>query len=99
MRAVKSGKLSEQLITDRCRKVLTYKYALGLKQKPSVKLEGIGQRIHTAGTDSLLVTLEKVAVTVLKDSADVLPLDLSLSGNVLLSLSSSLSDAYPFIRN
>ena len=98
MRAVKSGKLSEQLITDRCRKVLTYKYALGLKQKPSVKLEGIGQRIHTAGTDSLLVTLEKAAVTVLKDSADVLPLDLSLSGNVLLSLSSSLSDAYPFYK-
>lgn len=98
MRAVKSGKLSEQLITDRCRKVLTYKYALGLKQRPSVKLEGIGQRIHTAGTDSLLVTLEKAAVTVLKDSADVLPLDLSLSGNVLLSLSFSLSDAYSFYK-
>lgn len=98
MRAVKSGKLSEDVITEHCRKVLTYKYALGLSRKPHVDVEGLSQRIRTAETDSLLVTLEKSAVTVVKDSADVLPLDLSLSGNVLLSLSPSLSDAYPFYK-
>lgn len=46
-----------------------------------------------------MIALEKAAVTVLKDSVDVLPLDLSLSENILLSLSSSLSEAYPFIKS
>ncbi len=98
MRAIKAGKLSEKVITEKCRKVLMYKYALGLSHKQHIELDGIKQRIHTAGTDSLLAAMEKAAVTVLKDSADVLPLDLSLSGNVLLSLSSSLSDDYPFYK-
>ena len=34
LNAVKSGKLSEELITEKCRKVLTYKYVLGSKNKP-----------------------------------------------------------------
>ncbi len=31
--AVKRGELSEQAIEEKCRKVLTYKYALGLNKK------------------------------------------------------------------
>lgn len=41
MRAVKSGKLTEDVITEKCRKVLTYKYALGLSHKQQVAAEGI----------------------------------------------------------
>ena len=98
MRAVKSGKLTEDVITKKCRKVLTYKYALGLSHKQQVAAEGIENRICSAKSDSLMIALEKAAVTVLKDSVDVLPLDLSLSENILLSLSSSLSEAYPFYK-
>lgn len=98
MRAVKSGKLTEDVITEKCRKVLTYKYALGLSYKQQVAAEGIENRICSAKSDSLMIALEKAAVTVLKDSVDMLPLDLSLSENILLSLSSSLSEAYPFYK-
>lgn len=46
---------------------------------------------------SLQQELSKAAVTVLKDSSSLVPLDLSVSGTVLLSVSPSLSEAYPFI--
>ena len=43
-----------------------------------------------------MAALDKAAVTVLKDSVETLPLELSLSGNVLLSVSPTLAEAYPF---
>lgn len=94
--AVKKGLLSEEAITEKCRKVLTYKYALGLKERPLINEKGIARRISTPETDSLLAALDKAAVTVLKDSVETLPLELSLSGNVLLSVSPTLAEAYPF---
>lgn len=98
LNAVKKGLLSEDAITEKCRKVLTYKYALGLKERPSVNENGIAQRISTSETERLLATLNKAAVTVLKDSIEMLPLELSLSGNVLLSISPTLTEAYPFYK-
>ena len=96
--AVKDGRLSEELITEKCRKVLTYKYALGLSRRVPIDTSGIRKRIHTLQTDRLLRTLERAAVTVVKDSAEMLPLDMSLSGTVLLSVSSSLTEAAPFYQ-
>ena len=96
--AVKSGKLSESVITEKCRKVLTYKYALGLSRRVPTDTAGLRKRIHTLETDRLLRHLERAAVTLVKDSADMLPLDMSLSGTVLLSISSSLTEAAPFYQ-
>lgn len=96
--AVRHGKLSEQFITEKCRKVLTYKYALGLNRLSAIQVEGIDERIRTAETDKLLDELNKAAVTLIKDTDNVLPLDLSLSGTVLLSVSSSLAKAAPFYK-
>lgn len=96
--AVKKGVLTEALITEKCRKVLTYKYALGLDKRPLIDEEGLEVRIRVPETDSLLAALDKAAVTVLKDSLEMLPLDLALSGNVLLSISPSLTEAYPFYQ-
>ena len=45
--AVRRGELSDSLITAKCRKVLTYKYALGLTRKPHVRLSGLDVRINT----------------------------------------------------
>lgn len=98
MKAIRSGKLSEADITEKCRKVLTYKYALGLSKYRPAALEGISRRIKTEATSRLMDDLDKAAVTVLKDSANALPLDMSLSDNVLLSLSSSLSETHPFYQ-
>lgn len=96
--AVKKGLLTEEAITEKCRKVLTYKYALGLAERPVVEEKGLKECIWLPGTDSLLVALNKAAVTVLKDSLDMFPLDFSLAGTVLLSVSPSLAEAYPFYK-
>ena len=46
LNAVKSGKLSEELITEKCRRVLTCKYVLGLKNKPHIQLSGLEKRLN-----------------------------------------------------
>lgn len=98
LQAIKDGRLTEKVITEKCRKVLVYKYALKLHQQKPVGLNSIRERIRVPETERILEDLEKAAVTVLKDSADMLPLDLALSGNVLLSLSPSLNESYPFYK-
>lgn len=98
LEAVRKGKLTEEEITERCRKVLTYKYAMGLNKTPKITLEGLDSRLSTPETARLTEALQRASVTVAKDDSDWLPLDLSLSGNVLLSVSNSLSESYPLYK-
>lgn len=98
LKAVKEGRLSEEIITEKCRKVLTYKYALGLYKRTSVQSVGLRQRLNTPSTQELIAEMKQSAVTVLKDSIGMLPLDLSLSSTMLLSVAPSLADASPFYK-
>lgn len=59
--AVKSGELPKSVIDAKCRKVLTYKYALGLTRKPSVRLSGLEFRINTEYTRQLIRRLNDAA--------------------------------------
>lgn len=61
LHAVKQGELSELEITERCRKVLTYKYALGLAKKPHVRLSGLANRLDTPETRDLIRRLNEAA--------------------------------------
>ena len=71
--AVEKGELSRQEIDDKCRKVLTYKYLLGLKQKPHIQLSGLGSRIDTPHTRDLICRLNLAAITVANNKNKVLP--------------------------
>ncbi len=75
LEAVKNGTLSEKEIDRKCRKVLTYKYALGLKKKPVIKLSGLSSRINSAHANDLIEQLNRAAITVLGNKNDVLPLN------------------------
>lgn len=72
--AVKKGELPEEDIDAKCRKILTYKYVLGLRDKPFVKLSGLGSRINTPQTRDLISRLNLAAITVLNNKEGVLPL-------------------------
>ena len=96
LKAVKEGKITEDEINEKCRKVLTYKYAFGLDRRPVVAKEGVIARINKSYTNDLMNRIKTSAVTVIKDSDEMLPLDLSLSGTVVLNVSSTLSETYPF---
>ena len=96
LKAVKEGKITEDEINEKCRKVLTYKYAFGLDRRPVVAKEGVMARINKSYTNDLMNRIKTSAVTIIKDSDEMLPLDLSLSGTVVLNVSSTLSETYPF---
>lgn len=74
LEAVEKKELTQEDIENKCRKVLTYKYVLGLSKKPFVQISGLGQRINTPQTRDLIRRLNLAAVTVLNNKDQVLPL-------------------------
>lgn len=73
--AVKHGELSREEIDAKCRKVLTYKYALGLNKKPHIRLSGLTNRIDRPHTRDLIRRLNLASITVLGNDSELLPLD------------------------
>ena len=74
LEAVEKGELSREEIESKCRKVLTYKYVLGLKKKSYVQLSGLEQRINSPQTRDLVRRLNLAAITVLNNKNHILPL-------------------------
>lgn len=95
--AVKRGELTEQAVEEKCRKVLTYKYALGLNKKPLIRLSGLGTRINTPYTRDLIRRLNLAAVTVLGNAAKVLPLDPAIKDVAVLNVGEA-AEMRPFIK-
>ena len=95
--AVKSGELTEAEIEAKCRKVLTYKYALGLSKKPFVRLSGLGNRINTAHTRDLIRRLNQEAITVLRNKNNVLPLDADTREVAVLNVGDA-KEVQPFLK-
>ncbi len=95
--AVKRGDLKEADVERKCRKVLTYKYALGLTGKPNVRLSGLGTRINTPKTRDLIRRLNLAAITVLDNRDKLLPLDPSIKEVAVLNVGDSRK-IQPFIK-
>ena len=93
--ALKRGSLTEEQITEKCRKVLTYKYILGLTQTPYIQSGQIMNRINTPEAKELVNTLKKKAVTVISNRDNQLPVSANSSGNLLVSISKSPSRMHP----
>ena len=87
--AVKAGKLTEEYLTEKCRKVLTFKYALGLHEPPFIQLSGIEKRLNRPSTQDLRERLEKAAVTVVGNEGGVLPMDVDLKNTAILNIGKS----------
>lgn len=86
LNAVRKGDLPEEEVASKCKKVLTYKYLLGLKRKPFVKLSGLGSRINTPQTRDLICRLNQAAITVLSNREGILPLHPDLKEVALLNV-------------
>ncbi|WP_321334645.1 glycoside hydrolase family 3 N-terminal domain-containing protein [uncultured Bacteroides sp.] len=89
LQAVKTGEFSEEEIDKRCRKVLTYKYALGLNRRPYVRLSGLDRRINTPQTRDLVRRLNLAAITVLNNKRGILPLHPDLKEVAVLNVGKS----------
>ena len=86
LKAIESGKLSEEQITEKCRKVLTYKYLLGAYEKKTIQVSGLENRLNRPETKQLIDKLEQAAVTVISNDGGILPLEMTLQGTVLLNI-------------
>lgn len=89
--ALAAGTLPLEEIEAKCRKVLTYKYLLGLNRKPNIKTDGLIDRICTPEAEALAARLRTSAVTALGNHFGVLP----LTGDIpmaLLSIGEGESD-------
>lgn len=72
--AVKSGKIPASLIEERCKKILAYKYALGLRTNPApIEMAGLSAKINSPEADALLRRLAAASVTVVRNDAGILP--------------------------
>ena len=97
LRAVKRGELSEEDIAYRCRKVLTYKYALGLNRKPFVRLSGLSTRLNTPQARDLVRRLSLAAVTMLGNEEKTLPLDPTVKDVAVVSVGDH-AELMPFMQ-
>lgn len=74
MAAVESGRISREVIADRCKRVLRYKYALGLNRRPApVDIAGLDAEINSSGARALIDALAQASVTVLRNRDNILP--------------------------
>ena len=91
--AVKNGQLTEESITERCRKVLTFKYALGLHDRKPIQMSGLENRLKRPETKDLLGRLEKASVTVVGNEGGILPMDVDLKNTAVLQIGKSSQGA------
>lgn len=91
--AVKNGQLTEESITERCRKVLTFKYALGLHDRKPIQMSGLENRLKRPETKTLLERLEKASVTIVGNEGGILPMDVDLKNTAVLQIGKSSQGA------
>ena len=92
--ALKDGTLTEADVEARCRKVLAWKYRLGLRRKPDkLPLKEIKERICTAEAANMASALRQEAVTVLDNYFGVLPLAPAAQGGGIAVLSMGEQEA------
>lgn len=83
MAAINNGSLKKSVVDDRCRRVLRYKYALGLNSRPEpITLKGLQNKIDASTSRVALDELAAGAITVLRNDAALLPVPRLASSRV-----------------
>ena len=87
--AVKAGQLTEEVLTEKCRKVLTFKYALGMHERQFVQMSGLEKRLNHPNAEQLRERLAKAAVTVVSNDGGLLPMEMDLKHTAVLHIGQS----------
>lgn len=93
--AVQDGRISEEEINSRCRKILTLKYKAGLNNQTKIEIKNIHADINKPEYSSTVRQIFEEAVTVVKNNDSLLPL-MSLSSKKVASLSIGASKTGTF---
>ncbi len=99
-RALQTGLLTQDVINQKCRKVLMFKYILGLSKPAAVETKNLLARLNTPEAELLTKQLNEKAITLLKNDESIIPLKeldtrkialLSLGGNADTKLKQTLA--------
>lgn len=72
--AVNKGIITQQSIDAKCRKILAYKYALGLANPPAVIQNGLKRKLNSDQADAINRRLAAASITAVFNKSDLLPL-------------------------
>lgn len=72
--ALDKGELKMEVIDERCRKVLSYKYKAGLSEVSTINTEGLFEELNSSKAQALNRLLFESSVTLLRNENDILPL-------------------------
>ena len=73
IRAIESGKITDEMIEERCKKVLAYKYALGLTEEKPAVLNGIEAKLNSSSADAVNRKLATASITIVRNDTKLLP--------------------------
>lgn len=74
MTAIRSGKLTQEEIEDKCRKILHYKYKVGLANLSRISTDNLLPELNTVEVKKLINKIFESAITVVRNQDDILPL-------------------------
>ena len=74
MAALKSGKITSKMIETRCKKILAYKYALGLTVEKPINISGLVSRINSSTAEAVNRKLSAALMTVVRNDSKLLPI-------------------------
>lgn len=95
MAAIKSGKITSKMIETRCKKVLAYKYALGLTVEKPVDMNGLEARINSSSADAVNRKLSAALMTVVRNDTKLLPIrGLSQRSIAVVNIGASSDDVF-----
>ncbi len=71
--AVKSGKIKQSAIDEKCRRVLCYKYALGLNRQKPINRLTLDKEINSPKAEAINQKLANASITLLRDKSSIIP--------------------------
>ena len=73
-KAIADGTLSQSLVNERCKKILRYKYALGITSRQHVNTTNLLADVNSQRAEVLKRQLTAGSITVIKNNDDILPI-------------------------
>jgi len=72
--ALKKDVISEEMINQRCKKILHYKYKAGLSNYQAVQTDSIYQNIHTISNELITRKIYKESTTIVQNKNEIIPI-------------------------
>ncbi|MFA8450578.1 MAG: glycoside hydrolase family 3 N-terminal domain-containing protein [Bacteroidales bacterium] len=82
-KAIRNKTISEKRINQSCRKILEYKYKVGLNKKPYIETKGLFKDLNNSYGKSLRRKLFEEAITLVQNKDSIIPLKYSPDSSIV----------------